>query len=182
MKIGLVRKLCFVMLCFFGCQKADAQQYRQLSMDDFHGSPEHNGSTVAFTHCYINLKYDVHAREGNYQLVFYVTLEMNKNLSWIDQSRISSTEMLAEVMKHEQGHYTIAYFEQQELLRAFSRTHFGEDYKDVVKEIFDRIHAKYEQLTRDYDDDTNHSLNRAQQESWDKYFQKRLKHMPPLNS
>jgi hypothetical protein len=182
MKRGLVKAACTAVVFIFSLFAAKAQSYHYLTVNDFQGSPEHGGNTIAHTHCYIDLKYDVSKKRGYYELHFYVTLEMNKEQSWIDHSRITSHAMLEEILKHEQGHYTIAYFEQQELLREFSRTRFAEDYESVVKAIFDRIHEKYRRLTLDYDEDTAHSMNRIQQASWDKYFDKRLAYMPPVAS
>jgi len=63
-------------------------------------------------------------------------------------------------LKHEQGHYAIAFMEQQELLRTVGKTVFYADYQYVAQSIFDRIDAKYRQLNLDYDADTNHMLNR----------------------
>ncbi len=97
----------------------------------------------------------------------------------MDKRRVTSQEMLAEILKHEQGHYIIAFMEQQELLRTVSKTVFYADYQYTAKNIFDRIDAKYKQLNQDYDADTNHMLNRTQQQSWDAYFKKRLAYMPP---
>jgi hypothetical protein len=183
MRTGFVKTAFIAVMFLLGLSAAKAQQpYRQLTIEDFEGYPQHNSSTIAYTHCWIDLKYDVHARKGYYQLAFYVTVEVDKDKSWIDRSRITSPEMLARILKHEQGHYTIAYFEQQELLREFSRTRFGDNYEAAVKDIFNRIHAKYIQLNTDYDEDTNHSQNWVQQVSWDKYFHKRLEYMPPVRS
>jgi len=182
MERGFVKAMCATVLCFLILGGARAQSYQYLTLNDFQGTPQRKSDAVAYTQCYIDLKYDATKKNGYYELSFYVTLTMNRDKSWIDRTRVSTRSALDEVLKHEQGHYTIAYFEQLELLREFSRTRFGADYKETVKEIFDRIHAKYEQLTLDYDEDTHHSLNDAQQASWDKYFQKRLNYMPPIAS
>ncbi|RYE16872.1 MAG: hypothetical protein EOP51_25000 [Sphingobacteriales bacterium] len=88
--------------------------------------------------------------------------------------------MQAEVLKHEQGHYAIAYLQQQELLRTLGRTRFGRDYNIVAKQIFDRIDAKYRKLNTAYETETNHMVNREQQVSWDKYLARCLEYMPPL--
>ena len=86
--------------------------------------------------------------------------------------------MLTEVLRHEQGHYFIAYMEQQELLRAVSKTVFQSDYQYTAQQIFNQIDAKYKQLNEDYDTDTQHMINREQQSSWNAYFQKRMAYMP----
>jgi len=88
--------------------------------------------------------------------------------------------MLAEILKHEQGHYTIAYMEQQEVLREVNKIRFRADYQQRAAEIFNRIDAKYKQLNLDYDDDTAHMTNRVQQHSWDVYFYRKLQFMPPV--
>jgi hypothetical protein len=46
---------------------------------------------------------------------------MNNYKSWMDKARITSAaESLAEILKHEQGHYNIAYLEQQEVIRSMN--------------------------------------------------------------
>jgi len=71
-----------------------------------------------------------------------------------------------------------AYMEQQELLRAVAKTVFYADYQSQAAAIFNRIDAKYKQLNHDYDEDTQHMINRPQQQSWDAYFKKRLENAP----
>lgn len=171
---------CAAVLCILSAHLAWAQPFRQLTVKDFEGSPQHGGPAVAYTHCSIGFQYTAERKDGYYLLNFDIRLELDREQSWIDRARISSSQMLTEILNHEQGHYNIAYFEQQELLRTVGRTRFGADYKQRAQEIFDRIHSKYEQLTRDYDDDTHHSQNRAQQQSWDRYFLRRLKFMPSV--
>jgi hypothetical protein len=97
----------------------------------------------------------------------------------MDKRKVTSDEMLDEILRHEQGHYLIAYLEQQELLRTVSKTVFYSDYQYVAKNIFDRVDAKYKQLNYNYDEDTQHMLNKTQQQSWNAYFKKRLDYMPP---
>lgn len=177
--MGLGRILCVIVVCVWGLQTASAQPYRQLTADDFEGVPRSHTSVIAYTNCSIDFRYQANRQNGYYRLNFDITLLLNRDKSWIDRPRVASPEMLAEILKHEQGHYTIAYLEQQELLREVGKTRFGADYQRMAQEIFDRIDAKYQQLNHDYDDDTAHMTNRVQQNSWDAYFRKRLEFMPP---
>lgn len=156
-----------------------AQPYRLLTVNDFGGSPHHNSGVIAYTNCSIDFKYEAYKKNGYYQLNFNISLKVNRDRSWIDRSNVTSSDMLAEILKHEQGHYIIAYLEQQELFREVGKTVFGADYQYRAQEIFDRIDAKYKQLNQDYDEDTQHMTNRVQQNSWDKYFQRKLEYMPP---
>ena len=110
-----------------------AQAYRQLTADDFGGRPQRNSGTIAYTNCSIDFKYQAYHKRDYYQLYFTIRLMVNRDRSWMDKERINSAGMLAEVLKHEQGHYIIAYLEQQELLREVGHTRFGADYQYRAK-------------------------------------------------
>jgi hypothetical protein len=178
MRLIFMRWVFVMILCLCG-YFVSAQPYRRLTADDFEGAPRRNSGTIAYTNCSIDFKYEAYHKNGYYQLYFDIHLIVNRNRSWMDKDNITSPEMLAEVLKHEQGHYIIAYLEQQELLREVGKTRFEADYQYRAQEIFNRIDAKYKQLNLDYDEDTGHMTNRVQQISWDKYFQKKLEFMPP---
>lgn len=177
MKFGFVRLICLAAL-WPAVSDVSAQAVRQLTINDFKGIPLSDQSTVAYTNSSISFRYEAHREKNYYLLNFDIRLTLNDCKSWIDKKRITSDEMLAEVLRHEQGHYTIAYMEQQELLRTVSKTVFYANYQSAAQSIFNRIDAKYKQLNIDYDVDTRHMQNRTQQQSWDAYFKKRLTYMP----
>ncbi|GGH11784.1 DUF922 domain-containing protein [Mucilaginibacter phyllosphaerae] len=178
-----LRAFCALALLCFTLAPAWAQPHRMLSVNDFQGTPRPNGrGVIAYTNCTIDFKYQASRRGDDYIIHANVRLFMNNYKSWIDRSRISSAEQLAEILKHEQGHYTIAYLEQQEVLRAIERTRFTANYTAEAMNLFNRIDAKYKQLNQDYDEDTEHMVNRQQQHSWDIYFAKRLQYMPQENA
>jgi len=182
MKFRLVRLIFGAALCLFVVNSAKAQSYHLLTMDDFLGMPRETtrGGVIAYTNCSIDFHYEAHKERNYYRLDFNIQLTLNTNKSWMDKRRVTSNEMLAEILKHEQGHYFIAYMEQQELIRAVSKTVFYADYQSAAQRIFNTIDAKYKQLNQNYDDDTQHMLNRQQQQSWDAYFKKRLEFMPSV--
>ena len=179
MKYRLVWVMSIIVIGILGTLNSGAQSFHQLTLDDFEGVPRANaGVVIAYTNCTIDYRYRATRKNGYYLLDFDITLILNHDKSWVDKGRVSSREMLAQILKHEQGHYNIAYLEQQELLRQVGRTRFGDDYRNVAMSIFKRIDAKYEQLNKSYDDDTQHMQNQVQQSSWDAYFKKRLEYMP----
>lgn len=179
MNLRSVQWIYSAILCLFISTTALGQSYHKLTVSDFKGAPRSGGGIIAYTNTIIGYTYVPSWQNGYYRLDFTIKLEINKNESWIDRSRVTSPAMLAEILKHEQGHYNIAYLEQQELLRTVSRTVFYDDYLTKAKEILRRIDAKYKQLNADYDIDTNHMLNREQQHNWDAYFKKQLEFLPP---
>ncbi len=183
MIFNYLRTICAIALLCFAFNPALAQPHRLLTVNDFQGAPQPNGrGVIAYTNCTIDFKYQASRGDGNYILHANVRLSMNNYKSWIDRSRINSNEQLQEILKHEQGHYTIAYLEQQEVLRAIERTRFTANYQYEAMNIFNRIDAKYKQLNSDYDEDTQHMVDKQQQCSWDIYFAKRLQFMPQENA
>jgi hypothetical protein len=181
MRFRLARLIFGTTIFLFAIISAAAQNFHQLTMDDFRGVPGEtsHGGVIAYTNSSIEFHYQAHKERNYYRLDFNIQLTLNSNKSWLDKRRVTSNEMLAEILKHEQGHYFIAYMEQQELIRAVSKTVFYSDYQSAAQRIFNNIDAKYNQLNQNYDDDTQHMLNRQQQQSWDAYFKKRLEFMPP---
>lgn len=181
MEVKLLKWIGVTALCLMMCgaKAQQYQQYHQLTANDFWGTPRANaGGVVAYTNCTIDFKYQASNRNGYYLINATVNLLLNNNKSWLDRSRVTSQTMLAEILKHEQGHYLIAYLEQQEILRQISKTRFSYNYKYEAMELFNRIDAKYKQLNSDYDEDTQHMTNRQQQRSWNLYFKKRLEFEP----
>jgi hypothetical protein len=179
MTFRLVRVVCVFAILLAAGECSAQSAYHQLTVADFQGVPPYNsGGVIAYTNCSIDFRYQAQHQRNYYRLYFNIQLRLNTNKSWIDKSKVTDDQMLAEILRHEQGHYTIAYMEQQELLRAVSKTVFQADYQQVAANIFNRIDAKYKQLNYDYDEDTGHMTNRAQQLSWNAYFKKRLDYMP----
>jgi hypothetical protein len=167
-----VRVICVIAFCVIGMCSAKAQ-FRQLNINDFQGQPQ-KGNNIAYTNCSLDFSYQPVMVRGYYQLTFNIHVVMNKNRSWLDRNRITSSDMLTEVLKHEQGHYNLAFLMQQEMLRVFGNTRFGSNYEQQVNTIFSRIKNKYQQLNNDYDEDTNHMQDRKQQNSWDLFFNQQL--------
>jgi hypothetical protein len=168
--------LFFIFLLFsLAIVSASAQPYETLTAADFRGMPKTSGSEVAYTHCSIAYSYSAKPAQGYYQLRFKVKLVMDRDQSWMDRKRITSPEMMAGILKHEQGHYDIAYLEQQELLRTVSHTVFYANYQQAAQDIFNRISAKYKALNEAYESQTAHSINGQEQQKWDAYFKRELR-------
>lgn len=182
MKFTRLRVAGAITWCLWSIHPAEAQSrstYHRLSAEEFSDMPGiANGDVVAYTNCFIDFNYRARSEKGVYTLTCDIKLVFDKDKSWINRRKVLSHQMLEEILDHEQGHYIIAYMEQQELIRAVSRTRFDANYQYEASNLFDRIHEKYKQLGFDYDDDTAHMLNRRQQHSWDAYFKKRLMYMP----
>jgi hypothetical protein len=178
MVIGIV---C-VSVCLAGITWA--QPYRQLTVNDFRGTPRTGiNNAIAHTKCSINFRYEAVGQGNNFRLISNVTLTVDPYRSWIDLKRVTSPKQLDRILNHEQGHYIISYMEQQELTRQLNRLQFDRyNYKAQASSLFNRIHAKYQLLNQNYDMGTQNMRDEEQQHSWDVYFQKRLVTAPPLEA
>jgi hypothetical protein len=174
MNLRFVWAICVVASSFIGVRSVKAQSYHQLNANDFQGTPERSTGNIAYTNCIVDFSYQPIISRGTYHLNFFIKMKMVKDRSWIDRSRVNSPDMMAEVLKHEQGHYIFAYLMQQEMLRTFNSMRFGNNYEQQVNTVFAAIKKKYSQLNTDYDEDTSHMQNRKQQESWNLYFKSML--------
>jgi hypothetical protein len=183
MRVRFVGVMCAValMLCFNNLIMAQGA-YRQLTAADFGGIPRPgDNNAIAHTKCSINFRYEGSGQGDNFKLNFDVRLMVDRSRSWIDRTQVTDNKQLARILSHEQGHYTISYMEQQELLRMINRTRFDENYyRSQASDLFNRIHTKYQELNANYDVDTQNMRDATQQHSWDVYFQKRLMYMPPV--
>jgi len=181
MKFGPVRLMAVVAFCLpVYLARAQSSGYHQLRVEEFQGFPDVTSrDNVAYTNCYIDFNYHAKSERGSTVLLTCdVKLIFDREKSWINHTKVTSAKMIKDILDHEQGHYMIAYMEQQELLRTINKTRFDTNYQIEASNIFDRIHEKYKQLSLDYDDDTGHMQNHEQQHSWDTYFKKRLAYMP----
>jgi hypothetical protein len=169
-----IEHVVYTTLLMFMCAAAAAQPYKKLASSDFRGIPQTASGDIAFTNCSISYAYKAHSEGDYYKLDFSILLLVDHERSWIDRNQVNTADKMTEILKHEQGHYNLAYLEQQELLRTVSHTVFRANFQSVADAIFKRIDAKYQQLNLDYDNDTANSTNVVQQHSWNAYFDRVL--------
>jgi len=176
---SFIKRLFFSTLFVFAVATAFGQPYLKLTAADFTGEPtSDNEEEIAFTSCSIAYSYQAKQEDKYYLLTFTIRLSLNNDKSWIDKSRITGKKSAAQILNHEQGHYNIAYLEQQELITTVSHTVFYDDYGPAANKIFTTIDTKYRQLNQDYDAETQNSTNTVKQRKWDAWFQKQLSGTP----
>jgi hypothetical protein len=175
MRKRYVRLICALLFGLLSASLAKAQPYRQLTAYDFTGQvPAGSGFYVAHTSCNVTMTYNVQKQRNNYHIRFDVRLQFNPDRSWINRKMITSSNMMDEVLRHEQGHYQIAYLMQQEMQRELTQYRYTGDYQRQANAIFKRIDDKYRQMNSDYDEDTQHMQNRKQQNAWITFINQQL--------
>jgi len=175
MKQRYVKLICAVMFFILEAGATKGQGYRQLTAADFTGSvPAGSAFYVAHTSCNVTMRYNVQSNRSNYRLTFDIALVFNPQRSWINRQMITNADMMAEVLRHEQGHYQIAYLMQQEIIRELNAFRYTGDYQRQANNIFNRIDEKYRRMNADYDSETMHMQDRKQQASWSAFLNRQI--------
>ena len=95
---------------------------------------------------------------------------MEKN-SWVLPNRKDN-----ELLQHEQGHFDFAILSASEFKKiALSVTLLKSNYVRKIDSVFNATLNKYKQMEIQYDEETNHMLNKKQKMLWNKKFDEMLK-------
>lgn len=103
---------------------------------------------------------------GLKDLSFEVFANFNRNTSWCRDRHRSEA-----LLKHEQIHFDIAELYARKLKRAFEEYQYSINYNDEILKIFNEKKQEYHLMQRQYDEETNHSLNRMKQKEWESKIQ-----------
>jgi len=85
-----------------------------------------------------------------------ITLKLDTSNTWVILGKAN-----AALLRHEQGHWDIYLLMAEEMNRKLQTVSAG-----ALQAAFDSIASKYEELDRQYDDETRHSQVVAKQEEW----------------
>jgi len=157
---------------------ASAQYYHRLAASDFQGIPSAGNPALAYTDCDVTYTYHAINRNNSYSIDFNVDLVFNHDKSFIHFDWIKDQDMLLHVLRHEQGHYNMAYLMRTELYRTFRQAHYTANYEREIAAIFKRVEAKYQKLNADYERQTVHMQNDAKQDEWNAWFSRAIDNVP----
>jgi hypothetical protein len=178
MNIGLRMRLSIIVLLFILPYSLKAQYYQRLAARDFTGTPPAGENFLAYTNCNVQYTYQVTRHNGQYSLDFDVEVVFNKDKSYIRFNNVSGNDMLLHVLRHEQGHYNIAYLMKCELSSVFKHHHYSANYEQEIVYLFKQVETKYHKINEDYENQTQHMQNDASQEKWNAWFSRALDSVP----
>ena len=144
---------------------------RLLKWEDFKGRPDNGSPWHAFTYWNISTRYDAFQFKGDTaKWNVIVTVEFGNN-SWQKKDKVTDT-----LLKHEQGHFDVGIICAMELDQRIKATPFlRNNYQAKLNEMVKEVIAKYVQIEKEYDEETNHFANREQQWKWDAFFAGKIK-------
>jgi len=132
------------------------QKDRKLTWDDFKAPPQKIGSTAAMTTTHLGFEYNI----TNGKITYKINCRFEKNKSW----GLVKNDW---ILRHEQGHFDIAEIFARQLNKLtyeyqFNRASFQNDLDSIYRSVVD----EKENFQQQYDDETDYSRNKANQEAW----------------
>lgn len=119
-----------------------------------------------------------------YQPQFYknrVTIKLrheifvDKQNSWVKWEKIRDEQTRRNLLHHEQGHVNIQYILYLEADRVLkNRTYSVKDYKTQVSKLAHEISDYFNTMQNNYDDETEHGVNKKMQARWDKIIEDKI--------
>jgi hypothetical protein len=136
----------------------------KLTWDDFKGKGINSGGYAALTYTVIALDYDINSNGQTFNPKFTVKCAFLKSKSWVKRNDPSSKT--AEILVHEQLHFTIAEITARKLRRNLKAQQYTKNYKKEINEIYNKTLEEGEKMQARYDKETNHSINKEAQKRW----------------
>lgn len=138
---------------------------RKLTWADFKGAPDPSSTNAALTNSSITVEFGY----NNKGLTHSIKCRFNKQLSW---GRIRNDYIL----NHEQGHFNIAEAHARILHKNLVEYKFdSQKVSEDINRIYNDAMKQHVSMQKQYDEVTNHSLDTAQQQLWDRKISSLLK-------
>jgi murein DD-endopeptidase MepM/ murein hydrolase activator NlpD len=136
----------------------------KLTWDDFKAKSTDTKGYAAYTFTMITLNYEVKTSGQTFTPTFTVKCAFQKSKSWVNRKDTNS--QTHEILAHEQLHFTIAEITARKLRRNLKVQQYTKNYKNEIKEIYNKTLDEGEKMQQRYDKETNHSIDKEAQKRW----------------
>lgn len=137
---------------------------KKLTWNDYKANPDPSTDAAASTTTYLSIEYNITSTSFGYK----IKSNFSKTRSW----GLHKTDY---ILTHEQGHFDIAEIFARKLNKLMGEYKFDwKTYRQDLKKIYDDVLNEKEKMQNDYDEETNHSINKEKQEEWLKKINKML--------
>lgn len=143
---------------------------RKMTWDDFTGiQPKASRYSAQI---FNNFEYSAPVKIEDGTLIITLTMKayMLKNSSWT-----SSTSLSAYSIAHEQLHFDITKLIIEKFKAEASKILTLDDYDSELQRLFIDMYREMNRLQKEYDEESNHSINIVGQEKWRAYISQALK-------
>ncbi len=143
---------------------------RQLSWQDFKGSPDQNSKFSAESSLQISYGMKISKGSAGTKVAFNVECFFEPGESWVKKDLKTQT-----LLAHEQLHFDIAEIFARKLRKRFKDNTFTIDnYNTKSTAIFEKVFLEYKSYQAAYDHDTKHGSDREEQANWNESVIKML--------
>lgn len=137
---------------------------RRLTWADYKGKVKPGSDAAASTATYLGIEYNF----GKDGFDYKITCSFSKTKSW-------GLHKNDYILAHEQGHFDIAEIFARKLHKKMSEYKFDKkNFKDDLRIIYQSLMTEKDEFQNQYDNETNHSINKEKQAEWLKKIEEML--------
>jgi hypothetical protein len=145
---------------------------RPLTWQDFTAKPDASSSFYANTGWGIkfNTKVAKDGATGVYTSSVETQLYLDPKTSWVKLEKASDA-----LLQHEQGHFNTGILCLRELNKKVAAlNNKSSNFVSEVQSLFKTVLEKYKKMDLQYDEETNHSINKTEQQKWNLFYETEL--------
>ena len=148
-------------------------QKRLLKWSDFKGPVDKSTDHVASTNSGIQYGYSWSKKGSDFKIDFETFSFFKPKGSWSIKSKQSDY-----ILKHEQLHFDITELFARKLRKTFAEFEFTQrNYERETSRLFDENNEARQVMQHKYDEETNHSINKKEQQEWNVFVKEELEKM-----
>jgi len=145
---------------------------KKLTWADYKGKVQSGTDAAASTATYLGIEYNFTHNGLDYK----ITCSFSKTRSW----GLHKTDY---VLAHEQGHFDIAEIFARKLNKQMSEYVFNKNtFKEDLRKLYTSLTGEKDMFQNQYDEETNHSINKEKQAEWLKKIEDLLKELQSFSN
>ncbi|TSJ43116.1 DUF922 domain-containing protein [Mucilaginibacter corticis] len=170
--------LCVILLTFtvYAHAQHKLDEIPLLKVEDYKGKIPENAPFPIYTNSRVYFRIDTVIQKDphQFQVGIKTKVEMYQPGSFWNTALVPENTV-QRMLKHEQGHVYIAYIAANLIEKEMLTFTFTDNWRTEVGQKFHELTQKYGKMDGDYDNETMHSRDLAEQEKWNKKLVNMLK-------
>ncbi|MFO7721015.1 MAG: DUF922 domain-containing protein [Gillisia sp.] len=150
-------------------EKIQWEEGVDLTWNDFKAKSPENSKFKANTNTGITYSWGIRSEKGNESLTYEVKSFFFPKLSWVEQGSKNN-----HLLQHEQTHFDITELHVRKLRKGLSEIDLNRNVRKILNDLYNTIENERSLMQKEYDRQTNHSLNREAEVKWQKLVKEEL--------
>ncbi|WP_339699035.1 DUF922 domain-containing protein [uncultured Marixanthomonas sp.] len=143
---------------------------RQLTWEDFRGTPKPGADFVASTNSGMSFSFSYTEKNGKRTMEHSISCNFYPELSWFKPGKVSEY-----ILKHEQTHFDISELHARILRKRIAEAEFSKNVKEEIGALYHTTEQERQDLQNQYDLETDHSKNKEEEYRWREKITNQLK-------